>query len=1089
MNFIKITEVNMKKSVKGIIHHFNQITNNKQSQIIIESTEKGFITFIIKSKYDIIINNKILNNTYVNFKNKVIIKCLNKMNNKIKIKNLKFIPEDEYNKFDFNTYRNNYDDLKKYKNNYILWCHWCQYGKQEGRIFNKKNIKNELQINSYMSLLNDFCKIYECDKEEINNNKKVEFRYYCYRYLNYMKNIQLPKIKFNLKNEAVLIEYRKYPHIEFILRNNINKLGNNWSYTIICGNLNYKYMLNMVKNIGLKIKVIKSNYDNLNQSTYSKFLASIEFWNLFKGEKVLIYQEDSIIFKSNINDFMKYDYIGAPWPKNQNDNINCVGNGGFSLRNVKSMIEVIKKISIEDTIYESSTINYMKNCGMILGPEDVYFSLNMLRYNIGEVANWETAYKFSSESFSNHNSLGGHNFWINDNLWKKRLHNDIVIQLKPMFQTIDLEHRGGWKSILENFIKNDIYNEESEIIFFDLVEKYFLWNTNFICNKKWIGIIHCTQYTPPYLENININNLFKNQNFLLSLENCVFIISLSEYVSNFLNDEFKKNNLNIKIYTLFHPVVFDSSIPKFSLENFINNKSKKIIQIGQQLRKMSSIYLIKPINTYEKIWLTGTIHFNKCNFLLNQEIKYLNIKNINKNEVIMKYTKNFDEYDDLLSKNIVFIELFDASANNTVLECIVRNTPIIINKLPAVIEYLGIDYPLYFNNLDEINNLLNIENITKATNYLKNMKKDKFQINYFTSQIINIIKSNNSLLNDKTIKSNTIKNIANSDNNTSALILKKNINYEIIESPNKNEINRSLYLFENIINIIKENNIELDNEKIIYHYKNDACNYNGILHPIISHSKKIENNNVILFPLTKSSNYIHWDLQEYLKNPDDINWENKKNIFFFRGINSGNPFDNIEYAWFIDRESRTKLLLKSLEISQEYSNMCDISFYNLIDFNYDIINDLNQLNVKYSKILKKNKTIEDLQKELNIVSNYIKPFIELKEIYQYKFIFCPEGFDVSAQLIWVLASNSVAICPPFTYENNIINPLELLPYVHYVPIKSDYSDLEDIIKWCLNNDDRCKEINLQAKKYMTNFINNDFMKEYQKNILLKLLEF
>ena len=62
-----------------------------------------------------------------------------------------------------------------------------------------------------------------------------------------------------------------------------------------------------------------------------------------------------------------------------------------------------------------------------------------------------------------------------------------------------------------------------------------------------------------------------------------------------------------------------------SLEHFKLNNSKKIIQIGQQLRKMSSIYLLKLDHTYNKIWLTGTKNIDKCLNLLKSEIKYLNI--------------------------------------------------------------------------------------------------------------------------------------------------------------------------------------------------------------------------------------------------------------------------------------------------------------------------------------------------------------------------------------------------------------------------------------------------------------------------------
>lgn len=952
---------------------------------------------------------------------------------------------------------------------------------------NKNNIS--LKENDYYNKIEDFCVLYNSSIEEIKTNKKIEFRYFCFRYLKYISNLKLPKIKLNMKNEAVLIEYRNFPHIEFILRNNINKLGSEWSHTIICGILNYEYILKITDNISSNIKVIKTPYENLNQSTYSKFLSTIEFWNFFEGEKILIYQEDSIIFKSNINDFMHWDYIGAPWPKNQNDNINCVGNGGFSLRTKQCMIDVIKKISLENTIFESSTLNFMKNCKMVLGPEDVYFSLNMIRYNIGKVSDWDSAYKFSSESISNQNSFGGHNFWINDENWKKRLYNEIVIQFKPTYKTDDLEHRGGWKYVIKELKQNDLFNEKSEFIFFDLIERQFLWEKDYICEKKWGGIIHCTPNTPSYLNIINIKNLFENKNFIYSLDNCVFIISLSKYVSNYLNEEFKKIKKNIKIYTLFHPVFYDIKIEKFNFKKYVNNDNKYLIQIGQQLRKMTSIYLVNINKSYKKLWLTGTKNISKCIQLLKKEIIHFNLKLTNFYDIKMKYTNTFEEYDELLTKNIVLVDLFDASANNTILECIVRNTPILINKLPAVIEYLGDDYPLYFNNLNEINKLLSINNITLAHKYLKNMDKKKFELNYFTRKITSIIYENIEVINDKTIDEKNIYKIISNNKNISALIIRKNKKFEIIESYDKIEICRSIQVFENIKNIITEYDLDVVNDKVIYHYKSDACNYDGMLLPILSHSKKITNNNITLFPLTKIKSYIYWDLLEYIKTPDNIEWKNKQNIFFFRGLNSGNPFDCIEYPWFKNRSSRTKLLLESLKLPNKFSKLYDISFYNIENYDQiiDVVNDINKLSKLYDSMLKKNKTIEDLQNEIKIILNYVKPKIELKEIFIYKYIICPEGYDTSSQLNWVLASNSIAICPLFEYENNIINPCILKPYVHYIPIKSDYTDLQNVITWCLENDDKCKIINLNAKKYMEQFININKMKDFQKDIVLKII--
>jgi hypothetical protein len=66
---------------------------------------------------------------------------------------------------------------------------------------------------------------------------------------------------------------------------------------------------------------------------YSNYLLD-DLTHLINGSHVLIIQWDSFITNPNLWDsnFLKYDYIGAPWPHHPKT---PVGNGGFSLRSVK----------------------------------------------------------------------------------------------------------------------------------------------------------------------------------------------------------------------------------------------------------------------------------------------------------------------------------------------------------------------------------------------------------------------------------------------------------------------------------------------------------------------------------------------------------------------------------------------------------------------------------------------------------------------------------------------------------------------------------------------------------------------------------
>ena len=212
----------------------------------------------------------------------------------------------------------------------------------------------------------------------------------------------MPTIPVDSNLEAVLIECRILPHVEFIIRNAIIKLGSKWSHTIVCGNKNYEYMTKMCKGISPNIKTIRLDVDNLDAATtYNDVLTSLSFWNMFKGEKILIHQEDSFIFKTNIDDYLKFDYIGAPWNDallwiNNNGIKLGVGNGGFSLRTKQTMIKAITRFP---------------RCSNSTDFEDVYFSRCIYNNDLGLLPSISEAASFSSEAIVNDQSFGGHCFF------------------------------------------------------------------------------------------------------------------------------------------------------------------------------------------------------------------------------------------------------------------------------------------------------------------------------------------------------------------------------------------------------------------------------------------------------------------------------------------------------------------------------------------------------------------------------------------------------------------------------------------------------------------------------------------------------
>ena len=100
-----------------------------------------------------------------------------------------------------------------------------------------------------------------------------------------------------------------------------------------------------------------------------------------------------------------------------------------------------------------------------------------------------------------------------------------------------------------------------------------------------------------------------------------------------------------------------------------------------------------------------------------------------------------EEYDNLLKNNIVFLNLVDASACNTILECIAHDTPLLINRIDPAVEMLGIDYPLFYDDINEAGDLVcDLNKIIDAHEHLKKIDKNKLSIEYFLNEFNNYLK-------------------------------------------------------------------------------------------------------------------------------------------------------------------------------------------------------------------------------------------------------------------------------------------------------------------------------------------------------------
>ena len=119
--------------------------------------------------------------------------------------------------------------------------------------------------------------------------------------------------------------------------------------------------------------------------TYSRLLLSPFFYEPFLVfDYILIYQLDAFVFYDALEDFCRlgWDYIGAPWPVSWGNVIGNklprVGNGGFSLRKVKTCYKLVTETAgwqnWENMLVDNFKNNISNQYGVVSNSEDSFFA-------------------------------------------------------------------------------------------------------------------------------------------------------------------------------------------------------------------------------------------------------------------------------------------------------------------------------------------------------------------------------------------------------------------------------------------------------------------------------------------------------------------------------------------------------------------------------------------------------------------------------------------------------------------------------------------------------------------------------------------
>jgi hypothetical protein len=372
--------------------------------------------------------------------------------------------------------------------------------------------------------------------------------------------------------------------------------------------------------------------------------------------------------------------------------------------------------------------------------------------------------------------LKEHVEWLEEDIYKKKL-TQRPYNIEVFDQSFNNStHRWGW-----NYVLRSIQGISS---------KYGIYLDTYLdssYNEKgysvpWVGIIHHPDNIPKEYSEANLSRIFKSNFWKLSKPHCKKLIILSNYV----REQATKYVDSSLLVTLYHPM--NQCLDKWDYDKW-KLDGEKIYSIGNWLRNEFAIYqlnykkkykiytkdtsppeniyiytisdLEKDLNEFKENKKLGCYNSNLKNkwvYFVNEYLKKYNLilkteeqKNKKRdiymetkikemiNSVTLCDRKSDEEYDELLTNSIILLDLIDCSACNVLLECIISEVPIYVKRHPAIEEYIGEEYPLFYTEIENVK--ITTSDVKKGNKYLKSLNKQKFTSDYFINGLLKISES------------------------------------------------------------------------------------------------------------------------------------------------------------------------------------------------------------------------------------------------------------------------------------------------------------------------------------------------------------
>lgn len=187
-----------------------------------------------------------------------------------------------------------------------------------------------------------------------------------------------------MKYGAVIVETRDLPNSHLIISDHMKFLPEDWGLTVFHGISNYETLKKNFPTADL----INLQCKSIDSKTLNRLLTSTYFWNNISYDKILMFHPDSGILRTGIEEFLEWDYVGAPWPDKE-----LGGNGGLSIRSKEITLRLIEKIPYMGYNTHDNEDRWVSNNMHLVG---------------GRVAPRDICFKFSCESIYKLGTFGYH---------------------------------------------------------------------------------------------------------------------------------------------------------------------------------------------------------------------------------------------------------------------------------------------------------------------------------------------------------------------------------------------------------------------------------------------------------------------------------------------------------------------------------------------------------------------------------------------------------------------------------------------------------------------------------------------------------